>query len=1058
MKNLCFRVIAIAIGLYFPGTMTNPSRKSSILFNSVCQWNGYLLTNCSFTGKPDTSVDISQTAATVDVNYNFFRVLLQFSTKKEWNIKHLDLSNSLISKITVNPRAHLHALEILTLSNNASHAILLALPNPKSSSMKRQRSNLRNGLLFLKLLILQRNKLSDIPKGLWKLKSLQSLDLSFNKILQIGVSDFHNCLQLEKLYLKSNKIFRIHPGAFKDLKKLQVVDLSDNALTTILPMMTIALEHPHLEANLADNQWQCDNSVTDFQNFISESWRKKWNVICNRSIENEEAHPWAPRSRASRETRIRHASPSHVKSLTRSEDERHQEGMYMRFSTLGAKAYASSDTSEQQGQPSRWARKPRDEQAAGRKEATSQDLSLAICLAVFITFFVAFCLGALTRPYVDRLWQQRCRDRSPGSDSAYSNEGFYSGENIQHPRVDLRQTRHDPNLWENQDSFLGMEVSPRAAVIADRTLEMSRKEPGSWQREEQGRGHTGAGSRENNMVPNDSAAWSVLQGMQNAGNNPQASAGQDHTYRNDILGINYAAVAQDNFLGEHSVGIPMLAGRSQMVSGSIHKNSNELDPPLSREVTAVLSKMQTHTKAQRTGESEEREGTEQFPLGLSKEMQVSTCISLLSAQQQRLKAARAEEEPSTCNSSATLSDPGDTDSSPSAIPPEYRGLHIPPANQEPVQKHAPSDTQYELDTNYDSDEGSLFTLSSVNSEDARNVTEGWADGKESCSTSEPLEEKDLGVRKDNVTSLESLEDSITFQKFQEKCENQEAHFEKPLISGPDSDLCESYLESASDTTQSEGPLTLPRSLGNSPSSDEAPGMFIYDRVVASQAKAVEWHCSLRDLEFFSKDILPQTPPCSAEVSSDPDKSDYHEGDSDICTYKSFLQGSDAAQNSVPFQITTAGNLRPSQQDSEGCNVNSSPTDTDANEGFISPVEDYGSREDHISQTQQLQFCGGEPGQQCERGGGNYFEEGLKSQVPLLQELPNKTSSLRTQEPFSDRDWGRHSEENLSQMEKDDSNFYTQMQTESNLMGASSLGEVWLYYDKDKDIQNQREFK
>lgn len=49
-------------------------------------------------------------------------------------------------------------------------------------------------------------------------------------------------------------------------------------------MMTIALEHPHLEANLADNQWQCDNSVTDFQNFISESWRKKWNVICNRSI------------------------------------------------------------------------------------------------------------------------------------------------------------------------------------------------------------------------------------------------------------------------------------------------------------------------------------------------------------------------------------------------------------------------------------------------------------------------------------------------------------------------------------------------------------------------------------------------------------------------------------------------------------------------------------------------------------------------------------------------------------------------------------------------------
>lgn len=64
----------------------------------------------------------------------------------------------------------------------------------------------------------------------------------------------------------------------------QVVDLSSNALTAILPMMTIALELPHLEADLAHNQWQCDDSVTVFQNVISESWRRKWDVICNKSI------------------------------------------------------------------------------------------------------------------------------------------------------------------------------------------------------------------------------------------------------------------------------------------------------------------------------------------------------------------------------------------------------------------------------------------------------------------------------------------------------------------------------------------------------------------------------------------------------------------------------------------------------------------------------------------------------------------------------------------------------------------------------------------------------
>lgn len=49
-------------------------------------------------------------------------------------------------------------------------------------------------------------------------------------------------------------------------------------------MMIVALELPHLEADLAVNQWQCDYSVEVFQNVISESWRKKWNAICNKSI------------------------------------------------------------------------------------------------------------------------------------------------------------------------------------------------------------------------------------------------------------------------------------------------------------------------------------------------------------------------------------------------------------------------------------------------------------------------------------------------------------------------------------------------------------------------------------------------------------------------------------------------------------------------------------------------------------------------------------------------------------------------------------------------------
>lgn len=63
----------------------------------------------------------------------------------------------------------------------------------------------------------------------------------------------------------------------------QMVDLSNNALTAILPVVIMALELPHLEADLADNPWQCDYSLAVFQNVISESWRKRWNAICNES-------------------------------------------------------------------------------------------------------------------------------------------------------------------------------------------------------------------------------------------------------------------------------------------------------------------------------------------------------------------------------------------------------------------------------------------------------------------------------------------------------------------------------------------------------------------------------------------------------------------------------------------------------------------------------------------------------------------------------------------------------------------------------------------------------
>jgi hypothetical protein len=174
MKNHYFKVITIVIGLIYPGTMGNPSRKTRIFFDSEYQWKENLLANCSSV-KHDTPVDGSQSAATVDVSFHFLSILSQSHVRKEeWKIKHLNLSNDLLWKMTSCPLTHLHTLEVLDLSNNAICSISLHLLKTHSSQQKYHRWSFQNGLPFLKVLLLQRNKPSDTPKGKYSFKRWMS--------------------------------------------------------------------------------------------------------------------------------------------------------------------------------------------------------------------------------------------------------------------------------------------------------------------------------------------------------------------------------------------------------------------------------------------------------------------------------------------------------------------------------------------------------------------------------------------------------------------------------------------------------------------------------------------------------------------------------------------------------------------------------------------------------------------------------------------------------------------------------------------------------------------
>ncbi|XP_006141516.1 leucine-rich repeat-containing protein 66 isoform X2 [Tupaia chinensis] len=833
MENLYFRVITIVMGLYFTETMTNPPRKGRILFNSECQWEEHL-TNCSLTMKYNGPSDVSRTAATLDVSCSSLRVLLQSHTEKGRKVKHPGLVSSLLSGISSSALALLHASDTLDLSGSAIRSLALHCPSPGSSWVQHHRGSFGNGIPFLKALILQSNKLSNTPEGLWHLKSLRSLDLSFNEILRIGLSDFHNCRHLERLSLKGNKIFRIHPEAFKDLKNLQVVDLSGNALTTILPMVTLALEHPHLEVNLADNPWQCDNWTAIFQSFTSGSWRRKWSVLCNTLVENEEVSWAAPGSRTSREPHRPQIHRNHLTDSRSRQAGRPQEGPRRHVATLRTTVVADSGPGERQTWRGRAVRQAQDVGAAGRRDSAGRDsLALAVCLSVFVTFLAAFCLGAFCRPYIDRLWGQGCQDHSPHAGAGHFNEGFYDdvevAGNRQPPRSDQPRVFHDPHLYESQDSFSVTEPWPQAAVTPEGTLGSSQQSLG------QHGNPTRATSGVDATLPKDSAA------------SPLSDDNDDHTYSQVVLrGLNRDAVDGEGPISERP------AGPSHRGPGW-----SELDAPLSGETPAPLSEKQTYANTQGTAENKDTRATGWLPwapagpqVQVTREMQGRTVEGLPSMQGTLGTGAEA-----LCPAHGSEV-PGGTDPGPSGNP-NATSADEGPGTLSDFQCVRVS--RHHSDSDSDSDEGSLFTLSSSNSEDA-----GTGLGTEG---EEPQEDATSGGSQNRAVPFRSPEGSITFQKILQKGEKPE-----DLISGPDSALCETQVQNVPDTWTPEEPEALPGSARTSLVGDQIPGTATYEDDTA-QPETPPWHCSLRDLEWFSEDISARTPPCHADVEpSDPDGS------------------------------------------------------------------------------------------------------------------------------------------------------------------------------------------
>ncbi|CAM9608481.1 unnamed protein product [Lampetra planeri] len=306
----------------------------------------------------------------------------------------------------------------------------------------------------LKVLLLNDNKLENIPAVIRELTSLERLSLARNEIVTVRSDALHTLSSLRHLELQGNRISHVEGGAFRGLSALTELNFGDNSLSTLTPDPLADLEdaigRASLSLDLRGNPWRCDCRASALLGWARQSQaraRLLREVTCGgrpagRSLlaaEEDCGRPGASVIAAEGTTAVLPCGRDEAMEvlywrtpLGPVDGERDGDGGHPHVDGSGALVVPHASV-EHEGRYEcvRWSGAARDvapvhlllsegghrraRSATGEPRAacavSQEQFVLAVSLSVIITFLGAFALGVLARPYVMPLFS--CCSRKP---------------------------------------------------------------------------------------------------------------------------------------------------------------------------------------------------------------------------------------------------------------------------------------------------------------------------------------------------------------------------------------------------------------------------------------------------------------------------------------------------------------------------------------------------------------------------------------------------------------------------------------------------------------------